>query len=62
MTPQERSLRSQRIGEDIIVVWASTPLEHRVSKHDEGRGDDRVITVDRRGIAALAEAVIANLA
>ena len=48
--------------EDIIVFWASTPPEHRVSKHFEGRGDDRVITVDRRGIAALAEAVIANLA
>ena len=49
--------------EDIIVVWASTPLEHRVSKHFEGRGDDRVITVDRRGIAALAEAATAtNLA
>ena len=62
MTPQERSLRSQRIWEDIIVVWASTPFEHRVSKHFEGRGDDRVITVDRRGIAAPAEAVIANLA
>lgn len=44
------------------MVWASTPLEHRVSKHFEDRGDDRVITVDRRGIAALAEAVIANLA
>jgi hypothetical protein len=27
-----------------------------------GQGRDRVITVDRRGIAALAEAVIANLA
>ena len=58
----ERSLRSQRKWADIIVVWASTPLKHRVSKHFEGRGDDRVITVDRRGIAALAEAVIANLA
>ena len=44
------------------MVWASTPLERRVSKHFEGRGDDRVITVYRRGIAALAEAVIANLA
>ena len=60
--PHERSLRSQRKWADIIVVWASTPLKHRVSKHFEGRGEDRVITVDRRGIAALAEAVIANLA
>ena len=60
--PHERSLRSQRKWADIIVVWASTPLKHRVSKHFEGRGDDRVITVDRRGIAALADAVIANLA
>ena len=42
------------------MVWASTPLERRASKHFEGRGDDRVITVYRRGIAALAEAVIAN--
>ena len=44
------------------MVWASTPLERRVSKHFEGRGDDRVITVDRRGIAAPAEAFIADLA
>ena len=62
MTPQERSLRNQRIGEDIIVFWTGKPLEHRVSKHFESRGYDRVITVDRRGIAAPAEAVIANLA
>ena len=60
--PHERSLRSQRQWADIIVVWASTPLKHRVSRHFEGRGDDRVIIVDRRGIAALAEAVIAHLA
>ena len=44
------------------MIWASTPLKHRFSKHFEGRGDDRVITVDRRGIAAMAAAVIANLA
>ena len=60
--PHERSLRSQRKWADIIVIWASTPLKHRVSKHFEGRGDDRVITVDRRSLAAMAEAVIANLA
>ncbi len=60
--PHERSLRSQRQWADIIVIWASTPLKHRVSRHFEGRGDDRVITVGRRGIAALAEAVIAYLA
>ena len=59
--PHERSLCSQRRWAD-IVIWASTPLKHRVSKHLERRGDDRVITVDRRGIAALTEAVIANLA
>ena len=41
----------------IIVIWASTPLKHRVSKHFEG-GGDRVITVGRRGIAAPAVAVI----
>ena len=60
--PHERSLRSQRKWADIIMIWASTPLKHRVSKHFEGKGDDRAITVDWRGIAALADAVITYLA
>ena len=53
----DRLLRSHREWAEIIVLWASTILDHRVSAHFPARGDDRVITVPRRGIAALADAV-----
>lgn len=53
----DRLLRPDREWADIIVLWASTILDHRVSAHFPARGDDRVITVARRGIAALADAV-----
>ena len=36
--PHERSLRSQRRRADITVIWASTPLKHRVSKHFRSQG------------------------
>lgn len=53
----DRLLRSDREWAEVIVLWASTVLDHRVSAHFPARGDDRVITVPRRGIAALADAV-----
>ncbi len=53
----DRLLRSDREWAEVIVLWASTVLDHRVSAHFPAKGDDRVITVPRRGIAALAEAV-----
>ena len=53
----DRLLSPYREWAEVIVLWASTVLDHRVSAHFPARGDDRVITVPRRGIAALADAV-----
>ena len=57
----DRYYRSDRNWANIIVIWSSTPLDHRVSKHFTGRSDDRVITADRRSIAALCQSVIRRL-
>ncbi len=50
----DRYYRPDRNWAEIIVIWQSTPLDHRVSAHFDGKGDRRVITVRRRSIAALA--------
>ena len=55
---EDRYYRSHRDWADIIVIWQSTPLGHRVSAHFDGKGDRRVITVRRRGIHCLAEEII----
>ncbi len=57
----DRYFRADRNWADVIVIWGSTLLDHRVSNHFAGRGDDRVITVERRGIAALADGVVQHL-
>ncbi len=57
----DRYFRPARQWADIIVIWGSTVLDHKVSSHFEGRGDDRVITVTRRSIGALADAVVEHL-
>ena len=57
----DRYFRPARRWADIIVIWGSTVLDHKVSSHFEGRGDDRVITVTRRSIGALADAVVEHL-
>ncbi|MDE0023588.1 MAG: hypothetical protein OXP69_04160 [Spirochaetaceae bacterium] len=59
--PPDRLMRSYRRWAEIIVIWASTPLKHRVSAHFVGKGHRRVITVSKRGIVALADAVISSV-
>ena len=53
-----RYYRAHRQWADIIIIWQSTPLDHRVSSHFDGKGDDRVITVRRRGIDCLANEIM----
>ena len=57
----DRYYRPARRWADIIVIWGSTVLDHRVSDHFEAKGDHRVITVTRRSIGALADAVVEHL-
>ena len=57
----DRYFRPARRWADIIVIWGSTVLDHRVSSHFDAKGDGRVITVTRRSIGALAEAVVEHL-
>ena len=57
----DRYYRSNIDWADIIVIWSSTPLPHKVSRHFEGVKDGRKITVTRRGIAALADEVRQHL-
>lgn len=57
----DRYYQPDRDWAQIIVIWQSTPLDHRVSAHFDGKGDERVITVRRRGVAALAGEVVRHL-
>ena len=57
----DRYYQPKRDWAHIIVIWQSTPLDHRVSAHFDGKGDERVITVRRRGVAALAGEVVRHL-
>ena len=52
----DRYYRSGRDWAEVTVVWSSTPLPHKVSRHFEDGGGIRV-TVSRRGVAALADGV-----
>ena len=54
----DRYYRSHRKWAEIIIIWQSTPVDHRVSEHFDGKGDDRVVTLRRRGIAALVDEVV----
>ncbi len=58
---EDRHFRSHRQWAQVIVVWSSTPLDHRVSSHFDGKGDGRVITVTKRGVAALADGIAQHL-
>ena len=53
----DRYYRNHREWADLVVIWGSTELSHKVSAHFDGKGDDGVITVRRRGITALADEV-----
>ncbi len=57
----ERYYRTNRNWAQVIVLWSSTPLGHKVSSHFDGKGDSRTVTVSRRGITALANGVICHL-
>lgn len=57
----DRLFRPDREWAEVIVLWGSTELDHRVSDHFPAKGDDRVITAARRGITALADAVTQHL-
>lgn len=46
---------------DRIVIWGSTQLDHKVSSLYTDAGDERVLVVHRRGIAALAEELLARV-
>lgn len=43
---------------DLILVWGSSELDHKVSTLYTHTRDPRVVTVSRRGIAALLEAAV----
>lgn len=47
---------------DRVVIWGSTQLDHKVSSLYTDTGDERVLVVHRRGIAALAEELLARIA
>ena len=47
---------------DVVLVWGSTQLDHKVSRLYSRPGERRVVTVPRRGIEALADALAARAA
>ena len=51
----DRYYRADMQWAELIVIWSSTPLPHKVSRHFGGKGDSRRMTVTRRGVAALAD-------
>ena len=55
----DRLYESTRAWADVIVIWANTPLSHKVSRHFEDSGDERVLYVRGTGIASMCEDVIA---
>ncbi len=57
----DRYFRGDRRWADVTVIWGSTPLDHRVSNHFVRKSGAPVITVTRRGIASLADAVADHL-
>lgn len=57
----DRYFRHNRRWAEVIVIWGSTELDHKVSEHFVRKGDTRVITVSRRSIGALADEVVGHL-
>ncbi len=52
-----RDAKADLAWADVIVVWGSTELAHRVSKLYTDGGDRRVVICPKRGIAALAATI-----
>ena len=57
----DRYFRNHRRWADLRVVWGSTPLDHRVSNQFGPAMGGRVVTLSRRGIAALVDAVVRHI-
>ena len=55
-----KEARGHLAWSDLVVVWASTELNHKVSSHYTSAGAGKVLVVPRRGIEALAEALAAR--
>jgi hypothetical protein len=49
---------------DMIVIWETTPLHHKVSRQftNDPNATDKIIRVHRRGIEALATTISHSLA
>lgn len=57
----DRYYQPHRDWAQVIIIWQSTPLDHKVSEHFDGKGDPRVITVRRRGVIAVAQELISHV-
>jgi hypothetical protein len=47
---------------DVVLVWGSTELDHRVSDLYTRGGGRKIVLVQRRGVAALADALARHVA
>ena len=57
----DRYHRANRDWAEVIVIWSSTPLPHKVSRHFEHGGGGIRVTVARRGVAAMSDGVREHL-
>ena len=58
----QTTAKAQLQGNDVVAIWVPTPLPHKVSnlyEHPEYR--HKTVKIYRRGVASLAEDVIAHL-
>ena len=53
--------RSDLRWADLVIVWGSTELDHKVSGHYTREGLDKVVHVTRRGIAAILDEAVKHL-
>jgi hypothetical protein len=62
-TPNKKDAIADLNWAQLMIVWASTPLPHKVSTSytDERPADLPMITVARRGVEALCREVVRNL-
>jgi hypothetical protein len=50
-----RDAKADLVWADLVVIWGSTELDHKISRLYTGASQGRVVTCAKRGIAALAE-------
>lgn len=53
-----RDAKADLAWADVVVIWGSTELDHKVSKLYTDARERRVVTCPRRGVAALAETLV----